>query len=437
MSTITKDSKITSFGVGSASGEAIYVAIDVAKYFHKAIIFDMNKTILEQPFGFDLSRGGFNQLVSKIEAHTKKQNIKKIVVGLEATGHYHETLVDHLRSNGYQVFLFNPYSTFKTRSLRLDYVKTDEIDVKAIGDAMILNKGREITDQPEIYRQLKLLTRFRRAKVRARQILTNQMLRDLDRLWPGMLKDAKDNKSGLFTNIWKSKIGRKVMELNSLPQDIALARPQEFVRGCKDQGIEGIGISWAKKIIKHASQVLPCPREEAVVHRKIMEANLKLLKELDDLIDDLGSKIAVFFQNTPCSNLLSIKGLSIITAAEFIAEVGNPDKYSDPGQWIKLAGLNASRYQTGTTDRKNNPITKVGNKNLRYMVFMIARNISIWEPFFTLYRNKFLAKGKHIRKAHGAVANKFLRVAFYMLKKQENFDPDYEKKKEKKCLTQS
>lgn len=434
MSTITKDSRLTSLGMDPASELAIYVAIDVAKYFHKAIVFDTNKAILEPPFGFDLSKEGFNVLVSKVEKHTKKQNIKKIIVGLEATGHYHETLADHLRAAGYQVFLFNPYSTFKTRSLRLDYVKTDEIDVKAIGDAMLLNKGREITEQPEIFRQLKLMTRFRRAKVRARQILTNQMLRDLDRLWPGMIKDAKANKSGLFTNLWKSKIGRKVLELNALPQDIALASPEEFVKGCKDQGVDGIGISWAKRIIKHASQVLPCPREEAVVHRKIMGVNLKLLKELDDLIDNLGHNIALLFQQTPCIKLLSIKGLSVITAAEFIAEVGNPEKYSDPGQWVKLAGLNASRYQTGTVDRQENPITKVGNKDLRYIVFMIARNISIWEPFFTLYRNKFLTKGKHIRKAHGAVANKFLRIAFYMLKKKEDFDPDYEKKKEKKCL---
>lgn len=414
----------------------IYVAIDVAKYYHKAIIFDMNKRILEQPFDFDLSRDGFDKLVEKIEFQVRQQQAKQIAIGLEATGHYHENLVEHLRGRGYSVYLFNPYATFKTRSLHLDYVKTDELDVKAIGEAMIMGKGREILAEPEVYRQLKLLTRFRRAKIQARQVLKNQMLRDLDKLWPGLLKAGKGDKLGLFFNLWNSKIARQILQLNILPQDLAQASPEQLVELCREKGLKNIGLNWADKIIKHAAKALPCSREEAAVHRKVLDINLKLLQELDTLVEELERNIGLLFHQTTATCLLSIQGLSEITAAEFIAEIGNPDKYTCPGEWIKLAGLNASRYQSGKTDRAENPITKVGNRQLRYIVFMIARNISRWEPFFVAYRNKFCDKGKHIRRVYGAVANKFLRVAFYMLRRRLNFDPNYEEKREKKCLTQ-
>lgn len=409
----------------------IYVAIDVAKYYHKAIIFDLNRKILEQPFGFDLSKDGFEKLIERIEFHAREQNAKEVAIGLEATGHYYENLAEHLRAKGYKVFLFNPYSTFKVRNLRLDYVKTDEIDTKAIGEAMLLGEGNKIIDEPAVYRQLRLLTRFRRAKNRARQALKNQMLRDLDRIWPGLMKDAKTHRSGLFTNLWNSKIARQIMKLNLLPQEIARLTPKDFLAICKSQGFKNIGIYWVSKIIGHAEKVLPCETAECFIHQQVMQTNLKLLEDLDKVIDELERQVGVLIHATPAIRLLSIEGVSSVTAAEFIAEIGNPQKYKYPGQWVKLAGLNASRYQTGITDRKNTPITKVGNRLFRDTVFTIARNISRWEPFFIAYKDKFLAKGKHIQKVYGAVGNKFIRNAFYMMLRNENFDPEYESKREK------
>jgi len=413
----------------------LYVAIDVAKYFHKAVIFDLSRKILEQPFGFDLSSTGFNKLVEKIELHAEQQKIKQIVIGMEATGHYYESLVEHLKAKGYSVFLFNPYATFKTRALRLDYVSTDAIDAKAIGEALLLGKGNEVVDEPGVYKHLKLLTRFRRAKNQARQVLKNQMLRDLDRIWPGLMKNSTAKGLGLFTNLWESAVARKLLKLNWLPQDIAKLTATDLVNIYRQQEIKGIGRGWATKIINHAAKVLPCNTSVAKIHQRVIQINLKLLEEIDELISQLDGQINDLLQQTPGTYLLSIQGISSVTAAEFLAEIGDPAKYSNPGEWIKLAGLNASCSQSGTYNRKDNPLAKTGRRYLRSTAFTIARNISRWEPFFINYRDKFLAKGKPILKVYGAVANKFIRVSFYMLLRKVNFDPDYEKKKGEKGLT--
>lgn len=221
------------------------------------------------------------------------------------------------------------------------------------------------------------------------------------------------------------------MKLNTLPQEIAKLTPKEFLELCESRDIGGIGLRWAKKIIDHASGVLPCKTAEAFIHLHVLQANLKQLEELEKLIKDMETQIHILFHQTSAVNLLSIQGLGVITAAEFIAEIGDINKYCWPGQWVKFAGLHVSRYQTGTTDRKENHITKVGNRNLRYIVFTIARNISRWDSFFSLYKERLCNKGKHIGRVYGAVANKFMRVAFYMIKNKTNFDRDYEKKKEK------
>jgi transposase len=400
---------------------SVYVAIDVAKYFHKAMLFDLDKHILEKPFSFDISKQGFNLLLEKIKGHTSRLETTSVVVGMEATGHYHETLVEHLRANGFKVLLFNPYATFKTRVLNIDYVKTDEIDLKAISEAMLLGKGREAIPDADIYKELKLLTRFRRAKSKERVVLKNQMLRDLDRIWPGLLKESR-SKMGLFTNLWTSKIARALLNLNLSPQQVAIMPAKELLERLKTQSVKGIGLHWAGKIIKHAANVLPCNGSEGIVHLHVLKTNLKLLASLDTLIEELERRIA-------------IQGISTIRVAEFIAEIGNPYKYHSPKEWVKLAGLNPSRYQSGTMDRKVNPMTKVGNSYLRHTLFSIARDICRWEPLFVEYKNQLCARGKNIQVAYGAAANKFLRIAFSMMLRKTNFIPGYETKKEKACLT--
>lgn len=431
---LTKTKGLRAKNQGSA--QFLYVAVDVAKYYHKAMIFDLNKNVLEPAFTFDLSREGFSILREKIAKHADRYRTKSVVIGMEATGHYHETLAEHLRAAGFKVLLFNPYATFKTRILDIDYVKTDEIDLKAIGQAMLLGKGREMKEEADVYKELRILTRFRRAKNQARAILKNQMLRDLDRIWPGLLKECR-GKIGLFTNLWESKIARALLKLNILPQRVATMSVAELLTRLKSQSVKGIGAHWSNKIIKHAASVLPCNGKEAEIHQRVTQSNLKLLESLDNLIDELDRRAAILLHETPGVYLLSIQGISTIRVAEFIAEVGNPYKYRRPQEWVKLAGLNASRYQSGTADRKVNPITKVGNSYLRGTLFTIARDIARWEPFFIDLKNKLCARGKHIQVAYGAVANKFLRVAFSMMIQKSNFIPDYERKREKKCLTQN
>jgi len=419
--------------INVAATTTIYVAIDVAKFYCKAMIFNLNKKILEKPFDFNITKRGLDILSGKIDFWTQKLDIRDVVVGLEPTAHYHEPLVEHLKNKQYRVYLINPYATFKVRALDIDYVKTDKLDVATIAKAILLNKGRQVKEEPEIYGNLRRLTRFRRSKNRARTILKVQMLRDLDRLWPHLVKYSKDSQ-GLFANLWESKVARTLFKLNLLPQEIANFIPQELIKFSKEKGLSGLGPHWAKKIIAHASQALICRGEIAGIHQQVFQINLRLLEELDTLIEELDRQIGILLHETPAIHLLSIQGISSLTAAEFIAEIGNPAKYTSPGEWVRLAGLNASAYQSGLVNRKTNPMTKVGNRYLRCTLFTIARNISRWEPLFIKYRDKLLAKGKPIGVAYGAVANKFIRVAYKILLERINFDPDYEK--EGRDLTQ-
>ena len=64
----------------------IYVGIDVAKDKHDCFITNSDGEVLFNPFTISNNREGFETLFQKIESLS--DDLTKVKVGLEATGHY-------------------------------------------------------------------------------------------------------------------------------------------------------------------------------------------------------------------------------------------------------------------------------------------------------------------------------------------------------------
>jgi transposase len=404
--------------------DTLYVSVDIAKFSHKALIFDSHLKILEGAFSFDATQDGFSLFLGKIRQAAGQASANQVIVGMEATGHYHETLAHTLKSEGFDVIVINPYATLKTRHLNIDYVKTDEIDLKAISHALLLGKGHPAKVSDDIYAALRLLTRFRRKKCNELVSLKNQLQRDLDRLWPGLVQPYERSK-GLFTDLWGSKIARSLLTWCPSPRHIRENLKEEgLLELFRSRGMKGVGWRWAQKIVNHASHAaLPSEAEENILI-SLLQRGLPLLQSFEGAVQKLDRDIAISLQKTEANRLLSIQGVNSVTAGEFIGEVGDPKRYRKPSQWIRLAGLHASRSQSGTYDRKQNPMTKAGNRYLRATLFQMARNVCRWEPFFMEYKDRFVQRGKPIGVAYGAVANRFVRIAWHMIVNKENFDSE-------------
>ena len=64
----------------------IYVGIDIAKDKHDCFITNSYGEVLFKAFTIPNNRDGFDELYQKIESVT--DDLSKVKVGLEATGHY-------------------------------------------------------------------------------------------------------------------------------------------------------------------------------------------------------------------------------------------------------------------------------------------------------------------------------------------------------------
>ena len=87
----------------------IYVGIDVAKDKHDCFITDSDGEVLFKSFSISNNRVGFEALFQRIDSVADELN--KVKVGLEATGHYSYNLLGFLLDKSLPTYVINPLHT--------------------------------------------------------------------------------------------------------------------------------------------------------------------------------------------------------------------------------------------------------------------------------------------------------------------------------------
>ena len=109
----------------------ICVGIDVAKDKHDCFITNSDGEVLFNPFSISNNRDGFETLFQRILSVS--DDLTKVKVGLEATGHYSYNLLGFLLDKGLTTFVINPLHTnLYRKSLSLRKTKTDKVDSRTI-----------------------------------------------------------------------------------------------------------------------------------------------------------------------------------------------------------------------------------------------------------------------------------------------------------------
>ena len=97
----------------------IYVGIDVAKLNHFASLISSDGEILVGPFQFSNDGDGFQYLVSAFEPFDDEE----IIIGLESTAHYGDSLVRFRINRGFKVCVLN---TIMTSSMRKNSIRKND-----------------------------------------------------------------------------------------------------------------------------------------------------------------------------------------------------------------------------------------------------------------------------------------------------------------------
>jgi len=403
------------------SNEHLIIGIDVAKEKHHAFMGTATGNSLLRRLIFENNLEGFGKLMTHMEAVKVQNGLPLSVFGMEPTGNYHKALGSYLINGGHQVVLVGGQAVKNNRIL-LDG-RWDKHDTKCAANvADLISQGKCLfyDSPPEAIVQLRSLLSLRRRlkkeehslRMRIRNSLLAKHFPEMDRYFGQCLSE---NLSIVYWCLDPKKIAE--MDFGRFFQ---LVTTQE--RGLAQQRrLKAIWQAAATSIgcaVDRASQF-----EAQVLVEKILQVQ-KEVKDTQQLIETISQQFMEYHI------LLTIPGFGPYVASVVLSVISDPWRFESAKQVLKMAGYDLSAKRSGKKAQSAVPvISKKGNAALRYGLYQAAfiastRNIHFVDYYTNILRGREREKGIKT-KMRVKLAAKMLVIAWTLMKKKEEFNPDF------------
>jgi transposase len=340
---------------------------------------------------------------------------------MEPTANYHKPLGEYLITLGRTVVLVSGVTVKRNReSLDGRWDKHDVKDSANVADLISQGKCLYYEYPSAELRGLRGLLSLKRRlkkqehgyKVRIRDHLIAQYFPEMDRGYERL------GAEGLSIVRWCFPVSQIVqLDVDPFIERVTSRR----VRMEKRRRLEAI---WEK-----AGESIGCDGVPGLEHEaKVMVEGLRqireMIKETEEKIEDLCRQFPQY------KYLLTIPGFGPDVSAKVLGAIGDPDRFQNGKQVLKLGGLDLSADRSGKNSDKAVPeISKRGKADLRYALYQAAFIASTKNRDFMLYytrklRGREKEKGIHTKRIVKLSA-KMLLIAWTLMKKKEAFDPAY------------
>ena len=381
----------------------VSVGIDVSKDKHDCFIVSSDGEVLADVFTIPNTLDGFTCLLQRIRECTTPQD--KIMVGLEATGHYSYNLLGFLLDNGLATYVLNPLRTnLYRKSLSLRKTKTDRVDARTIAFMLLSDAGlKPYTDTAYHNEELKSLTRYRFDKVKERAKLKSSISRLVCILFPELEKLVPTLHIASAYALLEEFPGAKQIASAHLTRLKALLESASKGHYKRDMALE----------IRDAARNSIGSRRPAKSLE--LQHTIRLIRELDVEIAEIEEQIQSIMDELH-SPITTIPGLGFRMAAMILAEVGDFTRFDSPDKLLAYAGMSPSTYQSGQLKNCYPHMEKRGSRYLRYALYNATKYVCHWDPTFAAYLAKKRNEGKHYNIALSHAAKKLVRLIFAMEK---------------------
>lgn len=379
----------------------IFVGIDVAKNKHDCFITNTFGEVLFKSFTINNNLDGFNELYQKIES--VMEDVSKVKVGLEATGHYSYNLLGYLLDKGLATFVINPLHTnLYRKSLSLRQTKTDKVDARTIASMLMSDVNlKSYSDTSYHNEELKSLTRYRFNKVKERARLKVSLSRlvcilfpELEKLVPTLHQNSVYELPYEFPGA-KHVANAHLTRLSNLVEKASKGHyTKETATTFRDSARASIGSNMPAKSLE-------------------LKHTIKLIRELDAEIEEIENEIKIIMDkiNSP---ILTIPGISYRMGAMIIAEIGDFRQFDSPDKILAFAGMSPSTYQSGQLVNCHSRMEKRGSRYLRYALYNATTYVCLWDSTFKAYLAKKRSEGKHYYVALSHATKKLIRVMYQL-----------------------
>jgi transposase len=403
------------------SKEYLIVGLDIAKRKHHAFFGDANGRTLLKGLIVENNAEGFRHLLSQVRFYMDREGLSRAVFGLEPTSVYHKPLAEHLIGQGHLVVYATNEAIKKNRSLidgRWD--KNDTKDSANVADLVAQGKCHYY-DLPELrLRDLRSLLLFRKrlkkqlhsCRVRIRNNLVAQYFPELDVYW----NNAESENLAMVR--WFLDPTR----IRQLSCEQFIGKVTTRNRGLRQQ-------RRLRHIWEAAGRSIGCrPGPAMKLEAELLVETLQSVQAQIGRVEKAIEQIAEGFEEY--GYLKSIPGFGPYVSAMVLAAIGNPQRFENRAQLIRLAGFDLSASRSGEKSSTAVPvISKKGKADLRYALYQAALVASSLTTHFRAYYTRLLdgrQREEGIRtKMLVKIAAKMLIIAWTLMKRKEPFNPAY------------
>ena len=386
----------------------IYVGIDVASEKHDFFMISDLTGEAYQTSSVTIANNlqGFQELENAIHLFSKDTNDPNIRIGLESTGIYHQNILAHLITSGYEVSLLNPVLTnMFCKSSKVHHPKNDNLDSQNICKFLIDHKAEFKPYSPSLYNltELKSLERARFYVAEDKRKAELRLYTIIKKSFPEFLH---------FFSKLSGDSSIRILRKYPTPDKVASAHDKtlaSLIHGackCDIQKLKlaaknSIGIYFGSTAFQIQDAI------DELEHVKNRE------KAYDHEIERLVKEIS--------PNLLSVPGIGVTSAGIILGEIGDISRFHSAEALVSFAGVDIETYQSGKYIAHDCYISKKGSKYLRYALFQVSRVIWQYDEIYHQYYDKKKSEGKHHYVAIGHIEKKVTRLIYSILKNNTTY----------------
>ena len=401
----------------------LYLGGDVSKgYADWVILSEKKQTVLEN-FQLDDTYAGHCKLYSMVEAYVEKYPGSEIFAAVESTGGYENNWLNTLKSYqkvfNLKVARINPAGVTFNRKAGMKRNVTDAISALSIAEFMIDHPKNITYDQDDKWKSLCRHWNFVEMQKQQRVQTINQLETILYSANPTLMRYKKgDLPNWLLELIIQCPTADK----------LAKAKPEKLAK------IPYLSLARAKELVAEADQNIASATDR---NAEILVSQIAMQIKLFD--QNIKSQMQLIERDLTCPEielLKSFKGISTISAIGLLLEIETIERFPTVKGFSCYFGLHPKFKQSG--DKVIGVrMSKQGSKNMRKILFNIAKGAITYNPLIMSVYEKKLSHGMKKMAAIGVCMHKILRIIYGMLKHKQEYNPlidklNCEKSKDKK-----
>ena len=403
---------------------SLFVGIDVSSRNNVAYLMNPDGS-KHSSFSVQNNLGGAKLLSERIVSALSSMQLEHVVIGLEATSIYGDSLVYALREDGRlgrfqrKIHVLNPKQVRKFKEAYPDLPKNDWVDAFVIADHLRFGRiAKEVYVDDYRYQALRTLTRSRFDVI---QNLTREKQRFANYLFLKCsgIAQAKDIQNTSATTI-------ALMEHFESVDDLANADLNELTAFISKAGrgkfADPNATAKAVQAAARGSYRLPKTVNDTV--NQAMAVSITSMRALKEQVKTLDNAIEQQFEIIP-NTLTSIPGIGKVYSAGIIAEIGDVHRFDSQASVAKFAGLVWTQHQSSEFEAETTHLIKSGNRYLRYYLLEAANSVRRCDSEFQRYYDlKFheVNRFQH-KRALALTARKLVRLVFRLLKDNRLYIP--------------